>query len=123
MIIHPTNKNVAIKEYLSSEFNYGFIQNIYDNLELLREIEEHISDGVFKGEAGIKGDVGKSLIPKGTVQSISDLPMDGISNVNHMYIVLDTGDMYIYNDLGVKLNYGNIGNTAGTIVQWSTLIW
>lgn len=115
MIIHPTNKNVAVKEYLSSEFDV--VQNIYDNLEMLQEIESHISDGVFKG------DDGKSLIPKGTVQSISDLPVDGISNVNHMYIVLDTGDMYVYNDLGVKLNYGNIGSTASNIVQWSTLIW
>lgn len=115
MIIHPTNENVAVKEYLSSEF--GVVLNIYDNLGMLREIEEHINDGVFKGANG------KSLIPKGVVQSISDLPIDGISNVNHMYIVRDTGDMYIYNDLGVKLNYGNIGNTAGTIVQWSELIW
>ena len=115
MIIHPTNENVAVKEYLSSRF--GVVQNIYDNLEMLREIESHISDGVFKGASG------KSLIPKGTVQSISDLPIDGISNVNHMYIVRDTGDMYVYNDLGVKLNYGNIGSTTSNIVQWSTLIW
>lgn len=118
MIIHPTNENVAVKEYISSEFNV--VLNIYDNLEMLREIESHITDGVFKGDKGDKGDAGKSLIPKGVVQSINDLPVDDISNVNHMYVILDTGDLYVYNDLGIKINYGNIGSN---VVHWSTLIW